>query len=177
MVPALWPINWENNLSIRRVSLPDAAAIVQIYNHFINETVVTFEEVPVSKMEMERRILEVFERGLPWTVWQNERAEILGYAYANRFRERVAYRFTVETTVYLDPNAIGQGIGYALYSDLIQRLKELKLHLAVGGIALPNEASVKLHERLGFEQVGIFSEVGFKFDRWVDVGFWQLELK
>ena len=136
----------------------------------------TFEEEPVSAGEMESRIAKVRSLGLPFLVAETE-AEIVGYAYANPFRERAAYRFTAESAVYLAHDKTGLGIGGALYAQLIDILKTKPLHCVMGCIALPNEASVKLHERMGFVKSGHFPEVGFKFENWIDVGYWQLNLQ
>lgn len=112
---------------------------------------------------------------LPWLVLE-EGNTITGYAYSGLWRTRSAYRHTVETTVYLAPDAVGGGRGTLLYTTLLGLLREQGLHTAMGVIALPNDASVALHEKLGFHRAGLFSEVGRKFDRWVDVGYWQLVL-
>ncbi|HEV7431928.1 MAG TPA: GNAT family N-acetyltransferase, partial [Steroidobacteraceae bacterium] len=93
--------------------------------------------------------------------------------YASRWKGRCAYRYSVESTVYLEPLAVGQGLGTALYSALFARLQELGCHVVIGGIALPNAASVALHEKFGMRQVAHFAQVGNKFGRWVDVGYWQ----
>ena len=100
----------------------------------------------------------------------------VGYAYATKWRVRNAYRFSVEKSVYLAPEKAGKGIGTALYEALLTRLRDGGYHLAIGGIALPNRASVALHEKLGFEQVAQFREVGLKFNQWTDLGYWQLVL-
>ena len=100
----------------------------------------------------------------------------LGYAYASKWKGRCAYRFAVETTVYLDAPAHGRGLGRRLYERLLAALRESGMHVAIGGIALPNPASIALHEKLGFRKVGQFEEVGFKLGRWVDVGYWQVML-
>jgi L-amino acid N-acyltransferase YncA len=152
----------------------DASAIASIYNEYIRDTVITFEETPVSTDEMRRRIGEVGAR-YPWLAYEHDGA-VVGWAYATAWKTRSAYRFSVETTVYLAPSHCGHGIGRALYEALIAELKTRKIHCAVGCIALPNPPSIALHEKLGFEKVAHFAEVGWKFDRWVDVGYWQLTL-
>jgi L-amino acid N-acyltransferase YncA len=152
----------------------DASQICAIYNHYVRETVVTFEEVPVAEREMAQRIAEVTER-LPWFVWEQGDA-IRGYAYATAWKTRSAYRFSVESTVYVSPSFARRGIGTQLYQALIADLRRRNVHCAVGGIALPNPASVALHENLGFSRIGQFKEIGWKFGRWVDVGYWQLML-
>lgn len=160
---------------IRPATEADADALAAIYNHYITDTVITFEETPVSVEEFAGRIRHVLEAGYPYLV-DEEDGRVTGYAYASQFRTRVAYRYTVETTVYLDQTLTGRGAGTRLYTALIDELKQRGFHLALGGITLPNPASVALHEKLGFHKVAHFSEVGFKFDRWLDVGFWELKL-
>jgi len=159
---------------IRACRLSDASQISGIYNHHVRETVVTFEETPVAIDEMARRIGTVTEKW-PWFVWE-EQGTIAGYAYAGPWKERSAYRFSVESTVYVAQSQIRRGIGAALYRALIPELKVRGAHCVVGGIALPNDASVALHEKLGFVKIGHFTEIGFKLGRWVDVGYWALIL-
>lgn len=157
---------------IRDVQSSDAESIRSIYNHYIRESVVTFEEEPISVTEILERI-DMATKDLPWLVFEEE-GGILGYAYASKWKGRLAYRYTVESTVYLSKKAIGKGIGTKLYKALIDRLANLAYHSVIGGIALPNPASVALHEKLGFEKVAHFKQVGWKMDRWVDVGYWEL---
>jgi L-amino acid N-acyltransferase YncA len=159
---------------IRPARSEDAAQICVIYNHYVRETVVTFEESPVSAAEMVLRIADITTR-LPWLVWE-EGGIILGYAYASPWKVRAAYRHSVEASIYLPPSATGRGIGSGLYKALIDDLRHRHIHAVIGGAALPNPASVALHERLGFEKVAQFKQVGFKFGRWVDVAYWQLVL-
>ena len=159
---------------IRSCTPADAARICEIYNHYVRETVVTFEETPVPEHEMARRIGEVTAR-LPWLVWEQD-GSLKGYAYATSWKTRSAYRYTVESTVYLPPGATGRGLGTQLYTALIQNLRGLGVHCVIGGVALPNAASVALHERLGFTKTGHFREVGWKLGKWVDVGYWELLL-
>jgi L-amino acid N-acyltransferase YncA len=159
---------------IRVCQIADAAAIAGIYNHYIRETVITFEETPVSTDEMAGRIGDIGAR-YPWLVYEYDGA-VVGWAYATEWKTRSAYRFSVETTVYLSDGHRGRGTGAALYQALIAELQARKLHTAVGVIALPNRASIALHEKLGFAKIGHVAEVGRKFDRWVDVGYWQLIL-
>lgn len=164
-------------ISIRPVSASaDAASIAEIYNHYIRETVITFEEQELRKEQVMERIKSVISASMPWLVAEID-GEIIGYCYAGKFHTRSAYRFTVEATVYLDQNAGGKGVGTKLYQALINQLKQQKYHSVIGIIALPNEASIKLHEKFGFKKIGHFAEVGFKFNRWHDVGYWQVILK
>ena len=158
---------------IRRAAPHDAPAIAEIYNWYVLNTVITFEVDPVSPAEMARRIEAVLEK-YDWLVQERD-GELLGYAYATRFRERAAYRFITESTVYLRNGLQGQGLGRPLYRALIARVFELGYRSLIGGIALPNDPSVRLHEALGFEQVAHYRRVGFKFEQWIDVGAWQLE--
>jgi len=102
---------------------------------------------------------------------------LLGYCYASKWKGRCAYRYSVESTVYLSPDATGKGIGSKLYGTLLAELRQRQFHTVIGGIALPNPASVALHEKLGFEKVAQFRQVGNKFGRWIDVGYWQLLLQ
>ncbi len=162
-------------MSIRQAGPSDALAIAEIYNHYITETVITFEEEPVTASEMARRMTEVRSASLPWLV-EEENGMIRGYAYAHLWRSRSAYRFTVEATVYIAPGCVGRGIGSSLYSQLLSMLQAQKIHSVIGGIALPNEASVALNEKFGLRKVAEFHEVGFKFGRWIDVGYWQRTL-
>jgi L-amino acid N-acyltransferase YncA len=159
---------------IRLATTADAEGICAIYNHYDENTTVTFEETPVTPAAMAERIVDI-QRTHVWCVACQDDV-IAGYAYAGPWRTRAAYRFAVETTVYLDPNRTRQGLGRALYGRLLADLRGLGFHCAMGGVALPNEASVALHERMGFVKVAHFREVGFKFDRWIDVAYWQRAL-
>ena len=159
-------------LIIRPAVAADGEALARIYNPYIHDTVVTFEEEPVSGPAMAARVAEVASLSLPWLV--AERAgRVLGYAYATRWKTRASYRYSSETTVYLEPGQSGNGYGYQLYVALLEALRAAGIHAAIGGIALPNAASIALHEKLGFAKVALFPEVGFKLGRWVDVGYWQ----
>lgn len=160
---------------IRDAQVDDAAVIAQIYNHYVAGTTITFEELPVSTEEMVRRIQAVQAVGLPWLVAEID-GVVAGYAYATKWKERSAYRYSVESTVYLRADAHGRGLGMALYEALLTALAASGVHVVIGGIAQPNPASVALHEKLGFARVAMFREVGRKFDRWVDVGYWELIL-
>lgn len=158
----------------REATGSDAEAICRIYNHYVLGTTITFEEEAVTVETMGGRIAEVTSR-YPWLVCEVE-GKVVGYAYATGWRPRTAYRYSVESTIYLDAAICGRGLGAPLYADLIRRLREGGFHRVMGGVALPNEASVALHERLGFKKVAQFTEVGWKFGRWIDVGYWELEL-
>jgi L-amino acid N-acyltransferase YncA len=163
-------------LQLRRAGTEDATRIAAIYNHYVADTVITFELDPVPVEEMAARIDEINAQGLPWLVAESDNA-VVGYAYASRWRTRAAYRHSVEASIYLAPDAVGRGIGRALYAGLIAELRGLDVHAVIGGAALPNPASVALHAALGFEQVAHFRETGYKFGQWVDVAYWQLLLR
>lgn len=158
--------------AIRTAVPEDAEAVAAIYNHYVINTVATFEEDPVAVAEINRRIEEVQAISLPWLVAEQDDA-IVGYAYATKWRLRRAYRYSTEVTVYVAPDRGERGIGSSLYADLLSRLRDEGIHVAIGGIALPNEASIALHEKCGFEKVAHFEQVGYKFNRWIDVGYWQ----
>ena len=160
---------------IRPATESDLDSIARIYNHYILNAIATFEEEPISTGEMSGRFEVVRSAGLPWLVAE-QHGQICGYAYAGTWGGRCSYRFSVESTVYVDPAAVGRGLGTALYEELLDTLRRRSVHVVIGGIALPNAASVALHERLGFQKVAHFREVGFKFNKWVDVGYWQKAL-
>jgi len=160
---------------VRSAAAADAPSIARIYNYYVDGSVITFEEERVEDAAMAARIAEVQVQRLPWLVAEVDGA-VVGYAYANRWKARSAYRHSVETTIYLEHGREARGIGTTLYSALFPLLRARGVHVAIGGAALPNAASVALHEKLGFVHVGTFRQVGFKHGRWVDVGYWQLVL-
>ena len=160
------------DIAIRSGVADDASEIARIYNHYILNTIITFEEETVPAGEMARRIQEIQSALLPWLVAERE-GEIVGYAYASKWKVRRGYRFSVEVTAYVDQACSGMGIGSRLYEKLLPMLHERGIHAAMGGIALPNDASVAFHEKFGFSKVAHFKEVGFKFNKWIDVGYWQ----
>ena len=169
------------SIVVEPAQVVDAEQIAAIYNYYVANTVITFEEQPVTEIEMAGRISDVAALGLPWLVARSAAepgseqsvGTILGYAYATRWKQRVAYRYSVETTVYVHRDWHGQGLGRVLYTHLFERLQAAGVHAAVGGIALPNAASVALHESMGMTQIACFREIGFKAGRWLDVGYWQ----
>ena len=158
---------------IRPVASSDFEAIAGIYNHYIKTSAATFELEPIDVTEMSRRIDDLLRESHPFLVAE-ESGEILGYAYAHQFRPRHAYRRSMEVSVYVRPNREGQKIGTMLYERLIPDCFAAGAHTLIAVISLPNEASARLHEKFGFEKIGQFHEVGRKFDRWIDVGYWQL---
>ena len=166
-----------NNMShastLRDAHAADAAAIAAIYNHYVATTVISMETEAVAASEMAERVADVQGGGLPWLVLIED-GQLRGYAYASKWRTRPGYRHAVEASVYIDADQRGRGFGLLLYRALLARLEGF--HTVIGGIALPNAASIALHEKLGFRQVACFHEVGHKFGAWVDVGYWQLSL-
>ena len=160
--------------AIRPATPIDADAICRIYNPYVTDTIVSFEETPVAAAEMALRITDL-TRTHPWYVYE-ESGSVVGYAYAGPWRSRAAYRDAVESTVYVESGLAGSGIGSKLYDALIPELRRCSFHCAMGGIALPNAASVALHEKKGFIKVAHFREVGWKFQRRIDVGYWELVL-
>jgi L-amino acid N-acyltransferase YncA len=161
--------------SIRAATAADAAALARIYNFYVANTVITFEETTVSAADMAARRAATEASRLPWLV-ADAPSGPCGYAYASRWKDRAAYRRSVEITVYIDSALTGQGLGTRLYAALFESLRHTDVHVAIGGIALPNDASVALHEKFGMHRIGQFSEVGYKLGRWVDVGYWQCVL-
>ncbi|HEX8124278.1 MAG TPA: GNAT family N-acetyltransferase [Allosphingosinicella sp.] len=159
----------------RAATPEDAAAIADIYAHFVTGSSVSFETEPPGEAAMRAR-LEAGGGLYPWLVGEAGNGSILGYAYAARFRDRPAYRFAVETSVYLRADAAGRGLGQRLYEPLLAALEAQGFTQAIAAITLPNEASVRLHERLGFERAGTYRQVGWKLGAWHDVGLWQRRL-
>ena len=160
---------------VRPARESDAAACLEIYAPFVRDTAVSFE-AQVPSLEIYRgRILETLQR-TPWLVAEQE-GRVAGFAYATRHRERAAYQWSVEVTVYLAPQFQRQGLGRKLYAPLFHCLRAQGFCNAYAVITLPNPASVALHEKLGFLPVGVFGKAGFKLGRWHDVGWWGLPLR
>lgn len=156
------------------VTKSDAAQIANIYNYYIENSTITFEEEKVSEDEMCERIKNISAKFPYLKIQENE--EVLGYAYATSWRVRSAYRFSAEITIYLKNDIQRKGYGSKLFSALLEELRKTGIHVLVGGIALPNPASVGLHEKFGFKKIAQFEEIGFKFGQWIDVGYWELKI-
>ncbi|PCJ26246.1 MAG: phosphinothricin acetyltransferase [SAR86 cluster bacterium] len=161
-------------LVIRDVTRNDSEAVASIYNWYIENTYYTFEENAVSALDMAIRIEKITSQD-EWLVAELK-GVVVGFAYAAPWKARDAYKYSRETTVYLDRQCFGQGIGRKLYLHLIDELRKSPIHVLIAGIALPNEGSVAVHESVGFKKTGQFHEVGFKFNKYVDVAYWQLNL-
>ncbi|MFO1031337.1 MAG: N-acetyltransferase family protein [Planctomycetota bacterium] len=162
-------------MTIRPALDGDLPTITEITNHYIAHTAIHFAHAPMTVDEL-RTTWRADRDTFPWFVVDGADGAPCGYAKAGSFRARAAYRWTTETGIYLAPNVLGRGLGAALYRTLLDELQRRGFHAAIGGIALPNEASVRLHERLGFRHVGTIPEAGWKFERWHDLGFWHLRL-
>lgn len=157
--------------NIRLATIEDAPAIHAIYAPIVANSVISFEEEPPTVDEMAARIVATLA-GHPYLVATRDR-RIVGYAYAGTHSSRSAYRFSADVTIYVSQDSHRTGIGRSLYTALLADLAQRGFHAAFAGIALPNAASVGLHEAMGFEALGVYREVGFKFGRWHDVGWWQ----
>lgn len=158
-------------MTIRKATLNDVPSITSIYNHYIKTSTSTFEEELLSVQDMEKRVRLISEKYV-WLVAEYN-GDIVGYAYAGQWKSRSAYRLTVETSIYLKDGEEGRGYGKTLYSELLNQVEALGYKSLIGGISLPNEPSIKLHESLGFEKIGQFKKVGVKFGKWIDVGYWE----
>lgn len=161
-------------LALRPAIASDAPALCAIYNPYVLDTVITFEQTPVTASQMAERICDTTAL-YPWLVAEVD-AKVVAYAYATRWRTRTAYDHTLESTIYVDKAYAGRGIAQPLYLELLRELRARNVHVVVGCIALPNDASVAIHEKCGFVKVAHFPQAGRKFERWVDVGFWQVML-
>lgn len=162
-------------MNIREGTPEDAEAMRAIYAHYVRTTAVTFEEAVPSVDDMRRRIETVLERHAFFVAEDPSAggAAVIAYAYAAPFNARSAYRLTAESSVYVDSTRRRMGAGRALYGRLMPWLAANGFHSVMAGLNLPNPASVALHESFGFQKVGHLAEVGYKFDRWHDVGWWQ----
>ncbi len=161
-------------MTIRAARAEDFAAIAAITNHYITTTAIHFAYEPVPDDELRA----MWQRGgdrFPWLVTEED-GQVVAYAKAGTWRERAAYAWTVETGLYVAPDARGRGLGKRIYAALIDELARRGFRSIVAGITLPNDTSVRLHEGFGFVSVGVVREAGFKHDTWHDVGFWQKRL-
>jgi phosphinothricin acetyltransferase len=160
---------------IRLATVEDASGMAAIYAPFVSRTAISFEAEPPTEAEMAARVAAT----LPYTPWLVCAAEsgVRGFAYASKHRERAAYRWSVDVSVYIDEHVRRRGMGRALYMSLLSLVRLQGFYAAHAGITLPNPASVGLHEALGFVPVGIYRSVGYKLGAWHDVGWWQLPLR
>lgn len=159
---------------IRSVHLKDANDITGIYNFYIKNTTITFEEVEIDTKEISERIKSV-TKDFPWIVYE-EKGKVVGYAYVSPFKSRSAYKNSVESSIYIDHKSKGRGIGTLLYKEIIRLCQLKNYHTILGITTYPNDKSILLHQKFGFEKVAHYKEVGYKFNTWIDVAVWQLLL-
>lgn len=162
-------------MTVRSAAPADGEACAAIYRPHVEASATSFEERAPDREEMAERIRRT-SKTHPWLVAERDGA-ICGFAYAGPHRSRAAYRWAVDVAVYVAADRSGEGVGRALYEALLARLREQGFYVACAGITLPNEASVALHESLGFVSVGVFRRIGWKQGGWRDVGWWELELR
>jgi phosphinothricin acetyltransferase len=160
---------------IRPAGVDDFPAIAELTNVFIRSTAIHFAFAPITDSDLVEQWRET-ERRYPWLTAEID-GSFAGYAKAGPWRTRSAYQWTAEAGIYIQSEYHGRGVGKRLYSALIAELRQRGFHSVIGGMTMPNEASVRLHQSLGFEYVGTFRQAGFKLDQWHDVAFWQLRLR
>ena len=160
---------------IRDADLSDAQQITDIYNHYVENSHATLEYHTVEKEFYEQRINEIQQSGHYWLVAEVE-GKIVGYAYSRRWNARDGYEFTCEVSVYLSAEHTSGGWGSRLYTELFSRLRKDGIHSVIAVIGLPNDASVALHEKFGMKKAAHFPELGIKFGKWLDVGYWYRNL-
>lgn len=159
---------------IRPFESKDIPELLEIYNYYVLHSTATLDIEALSLEAFTEKVNRI-DQDFPFIVLE-ENGELLGYAYGSKFRPKPAYNTTVESTVYVKHNTHRKKIGSLLYEALLKQLKEANFHIVLGVLTLPNEASVRLHEKFGFKQVAFLEQVGYKFDTWLNVGFWQLDL-
>jgi L-amino acid N-acyltransferase YncA len=160
-----------SDIAVREVTMDDVIDITKIYNHYVENTTITFDLVLSTEEEMAERIKGIMKT-YPFLVI-TEDDEVVGFAYASQWKDKAAYQFCAETTIYLHPNAVSKGLGLRLYNALLAALPLFDIATVIGCITIPNPESIALHEKLGFKKVGEFDHVGFKFEKWINVGYWQ----
>jgi phosphinothricin acetyltransferase len=163
------------NLTVRVATQDDAAGVLEVYAHYVLHSAISFELEPPSVEEMRGRMEAVLDTH-PWLVAVDDEGAVIGYAYGSPHRDRAAYRWSADVSVYIRFDAHRRGVGRALYRPLLALLREQGLVNAYAGIALPNPGSVAIHESFGFRRVGVYRKVGYKMGRWHDVGWWELSL-
>jgi phosphinothricin acetyltransferase len=172
-------MSYRTNVQVSPGGEDDLAALTDIYNHYVRETPITFDVTPVTPDERRPWLLSHPEDGPHRLLVAREpgpSGRVLGYATSSRFRAKAAYATSVETSIYLAPDAGGRGVGSLLYGRLFEALKGEDVHRAYAGVTLPNEASIRIHERFGFRQVGLYEQVGRKFGTYYDVAWFQKRL-
>jgi len=157
--------------AIREATIEDANAIASIYNHYITNTVITFDTETISNEAMQQKI-KMLQENYPVLV-ATIGDDIAGFAYGSQWKTKTAYKHSAETTIYMHPDFQGKGLGERLYNALLSSLPLFEIVNAIACITIPNETSIKLHEKLGFKRIGRFDKVGFKKEQWIDVEYWQ----
>lgn len=164
------------DVTVRYARDSDLARLTEIYNHYVRTTPITFDTEPYTVEQRRPWLAQFAERGAHRLFVAEQDRVVLGYAGSHKFRDRKAYDTTIEVTIYCAPEATGRGVGTLLYSALFDAVRDEDLRLAVAGTTLPNDASIALHERFGFTLVGVMHNVGRKFDRYWDVGWYEKRL-
>jgi phosphinothricin acetyltransferase len=160
---------------VRPVEIADAGRLADIYGYYVENTTISFEIDPPTHQEMMTRITMCGQR-YPWFVCETEEG-VAGYAFASKYKDRPSYRYAAELSVYVDKDLRGKGTGSRLLGDLIESLKTTPAAILIAGVALPNEPSVRLVEGFGFRKVAVFEKIGYKLGKWIDVGYWEMEIK
>jgi L-amino acid N-acyltransferase YncA len=156
----------------------DVPDLLEIYNHYVANSTVTFDEDPLTLKELRSKFRHVRQQGYPWLVAESPRGQVLGYAYVSPWKPKAAYRYTVEDSIYLGPASTGKGLGTALLGELLTRSKAVGIKEVIAVIADRGaEASIAIHEHFGFKEIGRMGKVGFKFGRWLGTVLMQKSLK
>ena len=164
--------------TIRDARAADLPSVREIYNHYVMNSTVTFDEAPISLAELRKKFAKASEKKMPFIVAENPAGQLLGYAYVYPWKEKAAYRFTVENSIYLGPAATGKGLGTALLAELITRSKAAGIKEIIAVIADKGaDASIEMHKKFGFKDIGHMGKVGYKFDRWLGTVLMQKSLK
>lgn len=163
-----------SDIAVREVTMDDVIDITKIYNHYVEHTTLTFDLAPITELEMEEKI-KTTKVNYPFLV-VTEDDEVVGFAFATQWKAKAAYQFCAETSIYMHPNALSKGLGLRLYNALLSALPLYDIATAIGCITIPNPESIALHEKLGFKKVGEFENVGFKFEKWINVGYWEKKI-
>jgi len=164
------------NGTIRQATPDDLSAMLEIYRPYIEQSVISFEMALPSPEDFQQRVLAV-QKDLPWLIFEGQDGSLLGYAYAGKHRARAAYQWSADVSVYTPERAHGKGVAVRLYNHILTTLKVLGYYNAYAGITIPNPKSVYFHQKMGFEPIGVYKKVGYKFGQWHDVGWWSLVLQ
>ena len=169
-------VDGSHDLSIEFATENDLSDLTNIYNHYVLNTAITFDTIPFTVEERQGWFSQFHPESIHQCLVYRSEGQVQGYSCSSRLRPKPAYDSSVETTIYLAPSAKGKGIGTALYLRLINNMQQLGVHRCYGIVALPNKSSIQLHERLGFKQVALLHEVGFKFGSYHDTAWYEKPL-